>query len=78
MTRQQKYQDFEITNNLGIDQTLPQTPWLTKVESAFQTLSADAASAEPQPPTAHRDGTPTVLFNAMVLPMIPYGITGMI
>jgi len=54
------------------------SPWVAKVETAFQPMPSAVAESEPKPPTARRDGTPTVLFNAMILPLIPYGMKGVI
>jgi sialate O-acetylesterase len=52
--------------------------WLAKFEVAFPPCDPQALGTEPRPPTAKPDGTPTVLWNAMVHPLIPYGIKGVI
>jgi sialate O-acetylesterase len=64
--------------NSHIDAKTIPDGWLAKVEVAFPPRDPQALGAEPKPPTAKRDGTPTVLWNAMVHPLIPYGIKGVI
>jgi sialate O-acetylesterase len=80
VSQQQKNHLFGNNNRFNsqiVPSTLPDG-WLAKVEVAFPAANPTAVAAEPTPPTAKRDGTPTVLFNAMVLPLIPYGIKGVI
>ncbi|HEY8966839.1 MAG TPA: sialate O-acetylesterase [Candidatus Methylacidiphilales bacterium] len=80
VSQQEKNKGFGWLNRMGLgfDPAKVSARWAAKVETAFPPRSAEALAAEPQPPSATVDGTPTVLFNGMVLPLIPYGIKGVV
>lgn len=79
VTQSAKNRAFGFANRLNNKiSAADQSPWTAKVETAFAPLAADAAAAEPHPPTANPGTSPTVLFNGMVSPLLPYGIKGAI
>jgi sialate O-acetylesterase len=53
-------------------------PWPSKVESVLAPLSKEAAKELPRAPSIPSPATPTFNFNAMIAPLIPYGIRGII
>ena len=54
--------------------------WEAKAECELPPLSAEAKKAQPRPPEAPSDpkGTPTLLFNGMLHPLLTYGLDGII
>ncbi|HEX4086017.1 MAG TPA: sialate O-acetylesterase [Chthoniobacteraceae bacterium] len=55
------------------------TPWKAKMESAFPPMPPAALASRPQPPVAVPTvQVPTVLYNGMLSPVIPYGIKGVL
>jgi sialate O-acetylesterase len=55
--------------------------WLARAEIEFPPVAADKLAAAPRPPSAvppHPQHAPASLFNAMIHPLIPYAISGVI
>ena len=52
--------------------------WLLKVENVYPPISAEALAQRPKVPPPRTCECPTVLFNAMISPLIPYAIRGAI
>ena len=55
-------------------------PWMAKAEYELPALSDTEAAAVPRPPTApvNSPHVPGYLFNAMIHPLVPYAISGVI
>jgi sialate O-acetylesterase len=62
--------------NLPLDQKSVGNQWRCQVESLLPSLSSEALKSRPKVNTAALYDTPVVLFNAMIHPLIPYGIRG--
>ncbi|MBN2211551.1 MAG: hypothetical protein JW709_09170 [Sedimentisphaerales bacterium] len=67
------------------EKVMPQ--WLEQYEKDLKTWKAQAAQAQkegktpprqPQKPTTYHKNSPSVLYNGMIAPLIPYGIRGVI
>ncbi|HSE20434.1 MAG TPA: sialate O-acetylesterase [Pyrinomonadaceae bacterium] len=52
-------------------------PWMYKVESGLEPKSPDWGS-RPEAPGPNNQNSPTVLYNAMIAPLVPYAIRGAI
>ncbi|MDR3709639.1 MAG: sialate O-acetylesterase [Capsulimonadaceae bacterium] len=64
---------FPVANAAELD-----NKWKCKIEKEFAPLTGSAKAAIPALPTASIRNTPTVLFNAMISPLIPCGLRGVI
>ncbi len=73
---------FDVhTRHMGFavaDPSLLDDRWAFHVEKAFPDLSPQARNSLPKPPAAKIEHTPDGLFNAMINPLIPYAIRGVI
>lgn len=64
--------------NLPVDQKLVGNQWRCQIESLLPPLSAEALKSRPHVNNAALVDTPVVLFNAMIHPLIPYGLRGVV
>ncbi|EDY17438.1 protein of unknown function DUF303 acetylesterase putative [Chthoniobacter flavus Ellin428] len=64
--------------NLPVDQKLVGNHWRCQIESLLPPLSAVALKSRPWVNNAALFDTPVVLFNAMIHPLIPYGLRGVV
>jgi sialate O-acetylesterase len=62
-----------VTDPKSVDNT-----WKIAFEREFSPVSAEALARRPKLVTMKIQNTPTALFNAMIHPLIPYGIRGVI
>jgi sialate O-acetylesterase len=52
--------------------------WLYKVEKGFEPVKVDYSTQPVAPPAAGNPNTATVLYNAMIAPLTPYAIRGVV
>jgi sialate O-acetylesterase len=64
--------------NLPIDQKQVGNQWRCQIESLLPALSNDALKSRPKVNTVAIIDTPVVLYNAMIHPLIPYGLRGVV
>lgn len=64
--------------NLPIDQKQVGNQWRCRVESLLPPLTAEAIKERPKVNAAAIYATPVVLYNAMIHPLMPYGIRGVV
>ena len=62
--------------NLPVDQKQVGNQWRCQVESVLPALNSEALKTRPKVNAAALFDTPVVLFNAMIHPLMPYGIRG--
>ena len=72
---------YESGPRMGLPVTDPKSvdnTWKIAFEREFSPVSAEALARRPKLVTMKIQNTPTALFNAMIHPLIPYGIRGVI
>jgi len=52
--------------------------WLAKVERSFLELSPEEIASRPRQTFAPPEGLPGTLFNAMIHPLVPYALSGVL
>jgi sialate O-acetylesterase len=62
--------------NLPVDQKQVGNQWRCQIESLLPPLSREALQSRPKVNAAALFDTPVVLYNAMIHPLMPYGIRG--
>jgi sialate O-acetylesterase len=72
---------LQAIQNMGLswDDAVPlNNDWKVKAEAEFSPLSPDALAALPYPPFIHPEQVPTVMYNAMIAPIAPFRIKGVL
>jgi sialate O-acetylesterase len=64
--------------NLPVDRKIVGNQWKVHVESLFPALPPEALKSRPRPNDASLVNTPTVLFNAMIHPLLRYRLRGIL
>lgn len=64
--------------NLPADRKVVGNQWKLHVETLFPALSQEALKARPRPNDASLVNTPTILYNAMIHPLLGYRLRGML